>query len=70
MPTRAMNPRQPPPIPTVGEVFCTTCRMYRPNTSIAEARWSGPRHNQAVYICKGCEDRLNRHKAKAALNVS
>ena len=70
MPAHAMNPRQPPPIPTVGEVFCSTCRMYRPHQAIAESRWRGPRHNQPSYLCKGCEDRLNRHKAKVALNGS
>lgn len=67
MTTRPMNPRQPPPIPTTGEVFCGSCHMYRHHQSIAESRWSGPRKNQPFYVCNICEDRLNRHKAKAAL---
>lgn len=68
MPARAMNPRQPPPIPTDGMVFCSTCRQYWPCDFIAESRWRGPRHNQPSFTCKGCEDKLNRNKAKAATN--
>lgn len=67
IPAHAMNPHQPPPIPTTGEVFCGSCRMYRPHQSIAESRWSGPRKNQPFYVCNICEDKLNKHKAKAAL---
>ncbi len=67
MPIYIKNPKRPPPIPTIGEVFCSTCRMYRPHSFIADARWSGPRKNQVVYICKRCEDQLNRNKAKAVL---